>query len=493
LIDDWSQLSYGDSLEEQIDSWRSLWSYRPVSWILIPSLLHLFNDNFALLAVLHLSLYLFSTFSILNWNKLGLSQTQKKIAAILILSPVFASSFILSPVNQLSASLSLAFFAFGLHVEKYKVNSRQALALTYSLFLLSVLSYEISIPLIFMHYLFSLKNNYRFYGNFITFPALLVLLFTWQKVIAPNFFESDFSRFGSFSLLSLVSFVFSYLVAIPQFIAVKTIGSTLAVLGVVGVLLFVTRSSSNNPRVLIKHRFDVLIVLAGFLSNGALFLFSGRFSQITGYGNRGQTSSWIIFSILIVILLGNKKNIKFYLLLMFTAANYLLFWDKLVESSSASLLRTKIISQLVVSPIVDYARPSTLILQLPCTLPNSKFRTEIFCTAWDARGALKFNGLEIANVFLLSDPDFPSYFQKVNPEENLMFIEFTNDLQITKTQVIDLKITPDAFAPYSAKWLEQDSKIEECIKRAKGLLELRVSGEFRSYLDCVKPLMQPNK
>jgi hypothetical protein len=162
-----------------------------------------------------------------------------------------------------------------------------------------------------MHYLFSLKNNYRFYGNFITFPALLVLLFTWQKVIAPNFFESDFSRFGSFSLLSLVSFVFSYLVAIPQFIAVKTIGSTLAVLGVVGVLLFVTRSSSNNPRVLIKHRFDVLIVLAGFLSNGALFLFSGRFSQITGYGNRGQTSSWIIFSILIVILLGNKKTSSF--------------------------------------------------------------------------------------------------------------------------------------------------------------------------------------
>lgn len=493
LIDDWAQLSYGNTLEEQINSWRSLWSYRPVSWVLIPSILHLFNDNFVLIAVLHLALYLFSIFQILNWKKLCLSQTQKRIAAILILSPVFASSFMLSPVNQLSASLSLAFFAFALHVEKYKINSRLVMALTYSLFLLSVLSYEISIPLIFMHYLFSLRNNYRFSGNFMTFPMLLVFLFSWQKLIAPNFFGSDFSRFGSFSLLSLVSFVFSYLVAIPQFIVVKTIGSTLAVLCLVGVLLFVTRSPSNNPRDFIKHRFVELIVLVGFLSNGALFLFSGRFSQITGYGNRGQTSSWIIFSILIVILLGSKKNIKFYFLLFFSAANYLLFWDKSVESSSASQLRTKIISQLVVSPMVGYERPSTLILKLPCILPNSKFRTEIFCTAWDARGALKFNGLEIANVFLVSDPDFPRYFQKINPEDKLIIIDFTSNFQIVKIQKIDLKIAADALAPYSAKWLEQDSQIEECIKRAKEFLELRVSGEFRSYLDCVKPLMQPNK
>ena len=493
LVDDWAQLSNGETLEQQVNSWKSLWSYRPVSWLLIPFFLHLLNDNFVLLAVLHTSIYGFSIFQILNWKVLSLNQAQKRIAAILILSPVFSSSFLLSPVNQLSASLSLFFFACGLLLEKKTSSIVITQTGTNLLFLLSVLSYEISLPFIFMHYLFSIRKRNRFAINFISFPVLLFVVYIWQKIIAPNYLDSDFSRFGSLAFLPLLSFVFSYLVAIPQFIIVKLISSTLIVFLVAGLVIYASSRNTFPAKNVDRDKLSSLIVLAGFLSNGALFLFSGRFSQITGYGNRGLTSSWIIFSILIVIFIGTQKNLKFFILVIFVSANYLLFWDKLTESASASEARTSVISELLNVSSVGSSKSKTLVLDLPCFLPGSKFRTEIFCTAWDARGALKKSGLDVEQVLLLEDRGFVGYMQNIDLAETVTLIEFTKDFEISGIRLVDPAYREKIFSPYSEISASRDIEIQECLARTKELLSLQVSGELRNYLDCVEPLLLPDE
>lgn len=493
LVDDWGQLSNSDTLEEQVNSWKSLWSYRPVSWISIPLLLHLLNDSFVLLAILHFSFYVFSIFQILNWKKLFLNQTQKKIAAILILSPVFTSSFLLSVVNQLSASLSLFFFASGLLFEKYMGNRRGAFIGTYTFFLLSGLSYEISFPFIFMHYLFSIRKSHWLSMKNLSFPTLLVLVLIWQKIVAPNYLDSDFSRFGSLALLPLLSFVFSFLVAIPQFIIVKLVGASLIVFLLAAFLFYISGSSASPSKDFDKDKYDVLIIVAGFLSNGGLFLFSGRFSQITGYGNRGLTSSWILFSILLVLLFGNRRNLKLFILVIFVSANYLLFWDKLAESASASKARAQIVSELVHPSLASVSMSTTLVLDLPCFLPGSKFRTEIFCTAWDARGALKKSGLEIERVFLLDDRGFTSYLQNLDLAERVTLIEFTKDFEISSIQEVDPESREEIFSPYAERLISRDTVLKECIVRAKALVSLQASGELRDYLNCVKPLLLPDE
>jgi hypothetical protein len=267
----------------------------------------------------------------------------------------------------------------------------------------------------------------------------------------------------------------------------------LAVLVLAGILLYIVGPSSSSRNNSEKNRFELLIVTVGLLSNGALFLFSGRFSQITGYGNRGLTSSWIIFSILIVMFFGSKATVKIFALMIFVSANYLLFWDKLVESASASSARSQVISQLIDSSVVRDSNPSTLILKVPCILPNSKFRTEIFCTAWDARGALKKNGLDLENVFLLDDRGFTNYLQNLAETERVTIVEFTTDFKVLSTVDVGFESREETFAPYSKRLKEREAVTKDCITRVKALFGLQIPSNLRSYSDCVKPLLIPDE
>lgn len=485
LVDDWGQLSNGISLIDQITSWQSLWAYRPISWIAIPTFLNLFNDNFILLTTFHLSLYFFSVFQLISWEKLRYNLFQKRIAGVLLLSPVFASTFILSPVNQLSASLSFLFFGLGLLYEKKNSQTGTTLSITYFFFLLSLLCYEISLPLIFTHYLFTITADPKRRYKLVSFPAIVLALVFWQKIIAVYLFQSDFSRLEGFSSIPLLSFVFTYFVSIPLAIFEGLIRYFFFALFVSMVMVFVFQTKASRSE---KVRCDnkvFLTLIIGFFSSGSLFLFSGRYSLIEGYQNRGLTSSWILFSLMIVSLLNSRRLWVSSLVILLTSVNYILFVDKIEEAIQASDAGISVVNQILNQEILLNQGAQTIIVDLQCLLPGGRFRSEIFCTSWDLRGALLSKGLQFSNVWVSEDA-LPTFLKDLDSKESVQVVTFDKDFELVKVEKLTPELQDYLIRKIELRANESKVKIEACKGKISQLIEFQVSGSLSEYLNCAR-------
>ena len=122
--------------------------------MVIPSVVHLFSDNHLVISLLHMTLLSFSLWQVSKWSRLCLSENQKIFARLLLFAPAIASTTFISPINQLSCSLSMLFFAIAIKFEDRFKRFRRFFVL--SMFLASLLSYEITLPLIIAYYLFCL-------------------------------------------------------------------------------------------------------------------------------------------------------------------------------------------------------------------------------------------------------------------------------------------------------------------------------------------------
>jgi hypothetical protein len=485
LVDDWGQLANDRSLGAQISSWQYLWSYRPVSWILIPTVVHLLQDNFILISLLHISAYVFFVYQLLNWEKIEFNQVQKKIAAVLILSPVFASTFLLSPVNQLSASLSLFFFSLGLYLEKKLPDKSYTRALVFMIFLISAFAYEMSLPFILMHFLFSLRADRKSFLKYFSLPLLLSLLVIWQKIIATSVFGSDYSRLGSFTLIPLFSFALNYILSIPYLLLkciVDNPASVLVLAIFMNFLLFM-----KPIYVLEKSRLSLAntVIFLGFISNGALFLFSGRYAKVDGYANRGMTASWILFSLLLVAFLSGQNKWFRYLLIIIVAANSFLFFEKLSDSAKASGYRSSILSSIVDSKLMTKDSPSILILNVPCFLPDSSFQIEMFCTSWDAKEALRSRGLEIKSVLPAEDPDFFFYLNRELPFSSVEVVNFSRNFEVLNVEPLDSTDLDRLLITSKQKAEMSELLIAGCKSRMSSTLNFKFSGRFSDYSECL--------
>ena len=483
LIDDWGQLSNGTSFVTQVDAWESLWAYRPVSWVALPLAVNVFRDNFALLTAFHLILYFFSVFQITAWNRINLNIVQRRILAMLLLSPFFASTFIISPVNQLSASLSFFFFGLGLLVEKRWSFRREANPTVYFCFLLSLLSYEISLPLIITHYLYTVLAKPRKLWKITSLPLVLILLIFWQKVIAVYFFNSDLSRLETVGVMQFVSFVFTYVVSIPLVLILSFSSFHIPVLAILFFVVFVYWRENISASGLRQERQVLIVLFLGFLSSGLLFLFSGRYSSIEGYENRGLTSSWILFSIILVSALSYRKNWLSFMLILVVATNYLLFLGKIDDSVRASDARRNVIGEIQAQRAFIRPATSTLILDAPCILPGSRSRTEVFCTAWDARGALEHQGLKFESVFL-TEAALPFYLNGLKGDSKTQVLFFNEQFQLVRVAALSSELKRDLIRQAERKATELNAKSEDCKSKISQLFKLRFFGSIDEYLQC---------
>ena len=488
LVDDWGQLSNGVPLVNQISSWQSLWAYRPISWLVLPTILNLFNDNFTLLAILHISLYIFSVFQLVSWEKLNFNLAQKYLASILLLSPVFASTFILSPVNQLSASVSLFLFALGLMCEKTGDKTRRALFMTYFFFLLSLLSYEISLPLIFTHYLFIVLAKPRSILRISVLPVVIALVVFWQKIIAVNLFNSDNSRLDNLSVIPFVSFILTYLVSIPMALIEGVFDKPYLVPAFLVLIAMVFRSFNIREANFSVNRQTKTVLFFGFLSSGLLFLLSGRYSLIDGYQNRGLTSSWILFSLLLISFLNQRKNLIMILILFVVSVNYVLFVGKIGDSVQAGEVRKTVVTQILDKELLVNGSSSTIILDLPCLLPTYSFRTEIFCASWDARGALVNKGLGFDDVFVTGDTeDSLSRFLSVSrAQSDVQVVKFNDVFEIVRIDFLTPETQENLVRQVELNMIESEAKIEACKAKIAQLMRFQISGSLSEYLSCAR-------
>ena len=490
IVDDWGQLANGLSLSEQIKSWEALWAYRPISWITIPTIVHLLQDNYALIALVHLLLLTYGFSEIVNWKHLALTLKQRRYALLLLFSPAIASTVVFSVINQLSASLSIVFFAVGIRIDR-KLNLHILREVLKSIaFLCSLLCYEITLPLILAHSLFSFfeaKGNVRS----ILSPALvLASLILWQKIIAPVAFDSNFSRLASVSPLAAGTFLYSMLISFPTNLILTIFSSPLLVIVGFGACFVAIRLFAVGE---FDESFDVardktFIIVLGLAANSLLFLFSAAPSKLNGYENRGMTSAWILLSLLFASRFTWKRTFHTTVLLLFASTNFVFFAQKIHEAADAANDRQHVLSQISDSGINRTNNRASLVLDIPCFVDGSKFRTIVFCTAWDANGALRAQGMKFEKVFIVEDFGFYGLEAPVFDDSELIVVSFNKDFDLTKIEPIEASKQNSVIIDLRRKG--KASREGEGMQLCKEILSMAINLNFSMHgtdlVECMK-------
>ncbi len=439
IVDDWGQLGNGLSLSEQIKGWEALWGYRPISWITIPTIVHLLRDNYTLIALVHLLFLTYGFSEIVKWKHIGLTFSQRRFALLLLFSPAISSTVVFSVINQLSASLSIVFFAIGIRIDRKSNPYILREILMGIAFLCSLLCYEITLPLILTHFLFSFFEAKRNVRSIVSPVLVLAFLILWQKVIAPIAFDSNLSRFASVSPLAAGTYLYTMLISFPLNLLATIFDSLLLVIIALSLFLVAIRFftlGEVNERLEVDREKTFIIVL-GLFANSLLFFFSAAPSKLNGYENRGMTSAWILLSLLIASRFTWRRTFHTTVLLVFAATNFVFFALKIHEAARATKDRQHVLSQIADSGIIKSDGVVSLILDIPCFVDGSKFRTNVFCTAWDANGALSAQSMKFNSVYVVEDFGFFGLETPVFDDSELFVVAFDKDFDLTGIEQIE--------------------------------------------------------
>ena len=490
MVDDWGQLGHQSSLFEHITSWKELWAYRPISWITMPTIVHMLRDNYFLISLMHLSILTFGFTEIVKWKYLRLTLIQQRFALILLFAPAIASTVVFSVINQLSASLSIVFFAIGIRTDRKANLHTQYHLLTGLAFLCSLLCYEITLPLILTHYIFLLLSTKRFVRSLVGPAVVLSSIILWQKEIAPMIFDSKFSRLTSASPLAGGTFLYTMLVSLPTNLVSTIFSSLPIVLVIIGVYYAVLRLTAHGET--IEDQSETwdksIILLLGLLANFFLFFFSAAASMLNGYENRGMTSAWILLSLFLASRFTLKKVFCSTILLFFASSNFVFFNQKIIEASKATRTRQSVVSQLSDLRTIKADGAVSLILDVPCYDKDSKFGTVVFCTSWDAQGALLANGMKFRSVNIVNDSGFHNLKDPISHDSELFLVSFDADFRLTQFANIVANGRESAVNELRRKGKSVGgwTRMPVCKELVSNLMNMQLSFRSSDLVACMK-------
>lgn len=370
------------------------------------------------------------------WRKNPVRDLRIRYFSVLLgAAPAIASTIIFSPVNQLSATISLAFSAVGYIMLEFKATQahKEVLfkVLAVVMFSASLLAYEISLPLILWACLSNMSKREIAKPKGVIMGAVFGLApfgiaisvsIIWQKLLAPIVLDSDFSRLTTFSIQSVGSLVNSIVFKFPNALLNEVQRNPVGAFVLAVCIMFVVGKANLDFRAtpIPKARITRLFTGLAFLSGFALYAFSGQMSDISSYINRGMTSIWItgiLFGMTVCSSLIIRRQWVISLLSFVVAANALWFFNKIESSNAASNYRLEVLNTISkeVEKIQDRGpiAKTILLLDLPCFLPGNEHKIELFCVAWDANGALIEKGLNFAGVYPAGDPGFHFYKENI--------------------------------------------------------------------------------
>jgi hypothetical protein len=443
LVDDWGQLIVNDKeYWPTVNDWKELWGYRPVSLIFLPLVIQFFGTSWFLFAGTQLALYLLTIFVYFWWLSPSTNRVSRTIGLVLAGAPAVASTLIFSPVNQLVATVAMFFAAIG-HFALVKLTpnnrSRWGLIMATAAFTISLLTYEVALPLVAYSVLTKSLDLYSTAKDtpiwpihirwiYLT-PALIAgtSAFVWQKLIAPVLLESSFSRLSGFKFESLLTVVHTVFISIPsnllRIVFEYPLPLVLGSLVCFGILISMRTAEPRPATEAANHRKILLAAFISLLAGGIIFSMSGHAADHTGYINRGMSLLWLPLALLLGAIFASRRPIVLALAALLVASNSVWFFERVLESNSASDLRLKVVKQLIDSPPSN-AVGKTVYVDVPCTLPGSKSGIEIFCTSWDLYGALDLGGLGFSGVITVWDPSFGDVALTMNLEEQATVLSF---------------------------------------------------------------------
>jgi len=351
------------------------------------------------------------------------------IFALFAAMPIISSSFIFSPAMQLIAGVSifgwaLSFWLLHNYLER---GDKKYLYWSYLVLFLFLLVYEIILPLI-VATLFLPIIVYRkrigipdksawisFWKHVFWLSCILITIFVYQKMIAPHFFGVSYSRFGaslSFgSLLRGAASIQSWLIAmfgdLPRLLyrGIAHFGYPLLARMDWWILLFLIISIfwliSKLPKISdTSIRYVFLFAGAVFLAGASLYFLSGATASLSGYENRGLSSSWFGIALLFAAIGEKLARTKFFvvipIVLILVVTVFLAQRDAYINSNT---LQKEILKDVVEKISRQDGRNNLIVLgNVPWYMKNNFNNEAVFIVSWDFGAAVDMvSGGKIAN------------------------------------------------------------------------------------------------
>lgn len=399
-------------------SWFPLFSNRPLA----PLLLSLTGNIFGQWTVGYILVNLFFWFTAIFIIALTFKKYFNIVFSFLFIAfagvPVFSSTVIFSTIMQITGTTSIFLWALSFYfLDKYLRTKKNFYYLsTYVLLVIAMLIYEIILPLLLITILFPVyveltKDRRRSSKKILNYlvkysiPVILILIgiFIYQKVIMPRYMIV-YSRFNPLlredywltALKIILSWFWSLFILFPILLisSVFYFGASifnrldliLILILVVSFFLLIFNLKIRKEKVFKKNRVFLFgIILLSFLGSVSLYVLSNSSPNISGYDNRGLTSTWIILSMILAfmgyILHGRKVSFLIYILLILSIFSFIAQRDNYIQSYK---IQNEIANDAVVK-IKDIHIPSEIVIigNVP-EHPIKNFNNEeVFDTPWD--------------------------------------------------------------------------------------------------------------
>lgn len=430
IRDDWGMfLTYGTNaniIEKFKDIATSLLANRPGLAALNVFFVNIINDNPIIFFTLN---FIFFCSAVIiyknNFQKIILINSNFFIPILLF--PVISSTVIFSPLNLLGANFSFLLFAIGTKFFLINFDKKSIIFFSIATFFLSLslLTYEISGPLILYNLVLIHIFNYKNFNNLniskkvnviIPVIASLIIYFIYQKFIC-GFLDGNecaVTRFKISSILlkpeMIIKTIISYLILIFINLPIFLVSSlNYAILQfdliswfqIIIALYFLIKFKINFPKNSMHYNFRKFIIFSLIISS-LIFVLSGtEYPTFYGYENRGAYPCWIILATTISLFFQKYKNLqKFYnLFLLILIINYTSQAQEIRENYK---LQSKILFS--VNKFDQKSFDKKFLIILPTFNINYNFSNhEVFRYDWDFPRAinLRNNNKEAQNRFYI--------------------------------------------------------------------------------------------
>lgn len=407
--------------------WLSLFPNRPLAPLPLLLATKIFSTNYSWYLFTNTVIYLAALGLCVNIFAPFLRSFSRILFFILAAAPCIALPLIVSPINQMTATVAFLYWAISLKLllrnsPKYPLLSY---GLSYLFLLCGFLTYEIILPLLlFTAFLPAFNETRKITGYRVAYflkyicPILvtLIAIMVWQKVLAPQFFE-DVSRLNFHPeniLRNLYTWVTVYTFQLPNlFLKSFTYLSYQAglIFALIGILFcfgvfYEKKSKLDSQRV-----WFFILSLFSWLSSSLIFILTDESAVSWGYQARGLSSTWLCFAIVIACLAQMTYSFRpiwrilcltcIYLLASFSIFSFCIQRDKYIESWNLQLhILQNAISLINTQTIGPNA---SILANVPRYVPNNYNRELVYSQSWDFPAALILNTKEQVKVGIVID------------------------------------------------------------------------------------------
>jgi hypothetical protein len=418
ITDDWGDIYESINCSTFLQcyaDWFPLFSNRPLAPLPITLTTRSFGTHYSLYLLTNSLIYLSALIVTSRTLHPFLSIYSRAVFVLLAAVPCIAMPLIVSPINQLTATVAFLYWAISLNLLIKHCQSRihYWYFFTYFLLLCGFLTYEIILPLLFftaflpafLIYPKDLNNWLKYFTKFIApiFGVLILVIF-WQKILAPNFIEV-YSRlnFNPTNLgRNLFTWIHVYSAQIPKLFldAIPYISyETLIIFALFAFMFFlllrkIRKIPSIEPRM---PGLPFLIISSGaLLASSLIFILTDESAVSWGYQARGLSSTWFALSIWMASIANYSqamprifRAIVLSAILLFTSFSILSFSiqrDKYIESWQLQMQILNDIDNLMGGK--EMGETPSVIFNVPHYTPRNYNRELVFSQSWDLPVAL---------------------------------------------------------------------------------------------------------